>query len=230
MVLPTTIVLPEGIDPSAEEEYGDDVEYIGAAVQAQTQSAQYDTADLPSSSFAGSTPIPLNPIDMATPTPRTALSFDYTRYTANRLGLSFESVAGYEVDETAGDSYILREPENQWKDNKGVVITLTVNNVASSYKKAEVKKDVIAKLQSLGSFNYQAWQPTNPADRSLLKAPGYYADYRGILMDGTIIRGRIHMAILPGNKLLTLHIEHPAEYNTDYIGVYSHIRNTFKTI
>jgi len=227
MVLPTTIVLPEGIDPSAEEDYGDGVEFIGAAAQSQAHS---DTAELPSSSYAGSTPIPLNPIDMPTPTPRAPLSFTYALYSATRLGLSFESVAGYDIDDSTGDSYILREPQSQWKDNKGVVISLTLTSVTKNYNKTDVKKDIITKLKDLGTVNYQSWKPTNPAERNLLNAPGYYADYRGVLMDGTIIRGRIHMAILPGNKLLTLQIEHPGEYNTDYIGVYTHIRNTIKTI
>lgn len=227
MELPATIFLPEGIDPSAEEEYGDEVEYIGPSVDSNNQA---DDKDMPSSDYAGSTPIPLNPIDMPTPTPRTPLSFTYDTYTASRLGISFESVAGYEVDESLQDSFVLREPANQQKDNKGVVITLTVASVSNRYDKNDVKKDVTAKLKDLGSINYQSWRPTNPAERNLLKAPGYYADYRGVMMDGTIIRGRVHMALLPGNKLLTLHIEHPAEYNTDYIGVYTHIRNTMKTI
>ncbi|NLA53528.1 MAG: hypothetical protein GX858_04125 [Clostridiales bacterium] len=227
MELPTTIVVPEGVDPSAEEEYGEGVELIGTFTQ---DGQQPNAVEEPSSSYAGSTPIPLNPIDMPTPTPRAPLTFTYAAYTSSRLGLTFESVAGYDVDESSGDSIILRQPETQWLDNKGVVISLSVTSVNSSYNKNDIRKDIVTKLQDMGSINYQSWRPTNPAERNLLKAPGYYADYRGVLMDGTIIRGRVHMAILPGNKLLTLHIEHPAEYNTDYIGVYTHIRNTIKTI
>ncbi|NLC32395.1 MAG: hypothetical protein GX781_03765, partial [Clostridiales bacterium] len=227
MELPTSIIVPEGVNPAAEEEYGDDVEYIGEPSQNEQQA---DAGEMSSSGYAGSTPIPLNPIDMPTPTPRAPLSFTYAPYTATRLGLTFESVAGYDVDESSGDSFILRQPENQWLDDKGVVIMLSLTSVNSSYNKNDIRKDIVTRLQDMGSVNYQSWRPTNPAERNLLKAPGYYADYRGVLMDGTIIRGRVHMAVLPGNKLLTLHIEHPAEYNTDYIGVYSHIRNTIKTI
>ncbi len=232
--LPVDITLPEGIDPTAEEDSGDDVELIGVAAEAQAQANQSAQSSLGGNStpspFAGSSPIPLNPIDMPTPTPRPALSFTYETYTASRLGLTFESVAGYEVDESSGDAIVLREPASMWKDNKGVVITLSQATVSAGYTKDNVRRDLITKLSDLGQVNYSEWRPSNTAERSLMGSAGYYANYRGQLMDGTIVRGRVHMALLPGNRVLTLHIEHPAEYNEDYIGVHSHIRSTLKAI
>lgn len=228
------IPLPEGIDPSAEEDTGADVEYVGAAAQqdtAQTAAEQSYAADNSTPSpFAGASPIPLDPIDMPTPTPRPPITFTYETYTAARLGLTFESVAGYEVDESEADAFILREPVSMQKGNKSVVITLSQAAVSSSYKKNDLKKDLIARLGDLGKVNYRKWEPSHVADRGLLKSPGFYANYRGELMDGTVIRGRIHMALLPGNKVLTLQIEHPADYNDEYVGVHSHIRSTLKTI
>ncbi len=226
--------LPEGIDPSAEEETGDDVEYIGTAAQqttTQTSAAQSYTADTSTASpFAGASPIPLDPIDLPTPTPRPPLTFTYATYTSSRLGLSFESVAGYEVDESEADTYILREPASMQKDNKSVVITLSQVAVSSSYKKSDLNKDLTARLKEMGQVNYTKWEPSHTAERALMKQPGYYANYRGELPDGTVIRGRIHMALMPGNKVLTLQIEHPAAYNEEYVGVHSHIRSTLKAI
>lgn len=223
------VTLPEGIDPSAEEDSGDDVELIGpAAAQTQQQAQSFSAASGTANPYAGSSPIPLNPIDMPTPTPRPKLTFTYQTYTASRLGLTFESAAGYEVDESAGDAIILREPAGMWKDNKGVVITLSQASVSSSYTKNDVRKDLVTRLEDMGQA-YKEWRPSNTAERALLRAPGYYANYRAVMMDDTIVRGRIHMALL-GNRVITLHIEHPAEYNEEYTELHSHIRSTLKEI
>lgn len=115
-----------------------------------------------------------------------------------------------------------------WKDNKGVVITLSQASVSSSYSKNDVRKDLVTRLDDIGQA-YKEWKPSNTAERALLNGPGYYANYRAIMMDGTIVRGRIHMALL-GNRVITLHIEHPAEYNEEYVELHSHIRSTLKEI
>lgn len=226
MAIPTMVPLPEGIDPSAEEDT--DAEYIDPALTGQ-QAAPMAT-EAPSSVFAGATPILLNPIDMPTPTKHPPLVFTYATYTATKMGLSFESVAGYEVEDGAADTYILREPAATVKDNYPVEIVLTLTPVNANYKKTDVRADVRAKLADLGKLNYQRWEPTNTAERTLLKSPGYYADFRGVKVDGTIVRGRVHMALLPDNKLLMLQISHPAEYSNDYMGVHTHMRSTLKTI
>ena len=218
--------LPEGIDPSAEEDV--DPEYVDDVVPGAVADA--GETEAPSTQFAGATPVPLDPIDMPSPTPRQPLVFTYASYTAGKLGLTFESVAGYTVDDTASETYILREPQEQMRDNYPVEITITITPVVNNYAKNDIRRDLRGKLADLGKVNYQTWQPSEPAERSLLKAPGYYGNYRGVMTDGTIVRGRVHMALLPGNRLLTLHITNPANYNTDYDTVYSHIRSTLKVI
>ena len=207
--------LPQDYDPASEEDEG------GLVASAQQQATAYNRA--------GATPIPLDPVDMPTATPRQALAFTYSRYTANKLGISFESVAGYEVDESQSDVYTLREPENLVKDNYPVQITFQQSSVASNYSIDNLKNDLRAKLQELGAVNYTKWQPTDISRRSLLGKDGYYANYRGEMFDGTIVRGRIHMAIV-GGKLLTFNISCPGWYNTDYMAVYTQIRNTLKLL
>ncbi len=206
--------LPEGYDPASEEEEGG----LSASMQ---QPAAYNRA--------GATPIPLDPVDMPTPTPRPKLAFTYSKYTANKLGISFESVAGYEVDESQPDIFMLKEPEGLVKDNYPVQITFQQSSEASNYNIENLKRDLRAKLKDLGAVNYTKWQPTDISRRSLLGKDGYYANYRGVLFDGTIVRGRIHMAIVDG-KLLTFNLSCPGWYNSDYMEVYTHIRNTLKSL
>jgi hypothetical protein len=191
---PTSAPLPEGLDPSAEEDVNP--QYVDEL------SSTADSAMV--SQYAGATPILLDPIDMPTPTPQPPMVFTYQTYTATNLGLSFESVAGYDVDQSQPDSFILTEPASQQKDNYSVQISLIMTTVPGTYKAADIRAD--------------------------LDAPGYYANYRGVRTDGTIIRGRVHMALMPNNRLLTLHVTNPAAYNTDYISVFTQIRNTLKAL
>ncbi len=220
MDIPTPAPLPEGLDPSAEEdvdpEYVDDFSFVSQTTE--------------TSLYAGATPITLDPIDLPTPTPQPPMVFTFQTYTARNLGLSFESVAGYEVDESQPDSYILTEPASQQKDNYSVQISLIMTTAPGNYKAADIRADLRAKMEDLGKVNYQQWQPSEPAQRTLLDASGYYANYRGVKTDGTIVRGRVHMALLPNGRLLTLHITNPANYNTDYISVFTQIRNTLKVL
>lgn len=206
--------LPKDYDPASEED-------AGGLVSAEGQASAYMRA--------GATPIPLDPVDMPTATPRQALAFTYSKYTANKLGISFESVAGYEVDESQPDTFALKEPDGLAKDNYPVQITFQQSAVANNYSIDNLKKDLRAKLKDLGAVNYTKWQPTDISRRSLLGKDGYYANYRGVLFDGTVVRGRIHMALV-GGKLLTFNLSCPGWYNTDYMGVYTRIRDTLKQL
>lgn len=230
----TSVPLPEGIDPSAEEDTdGEPVEGFGApAAQGQAQpAAPAATATRePSTQFAGATPMMLDPIDMPTAPPRQPLTFTYAAYTAAKLGITFESIAGYDVDDSAADAYILRQPESQVVDGYRTEFAFTVTPVQPGYQANDIRADLRSRLEALGGEDYRTWAPTNLAERGLMNAPGYYANYRGVKTDGTIVRGRVHMALLSGNRLLTLHMSCPAEYNTDYITVFTHIRSTLKAL
>ncbi len=209
--------LPEGYDPSSEEDAG----MITADTQVNEQGIPL---------YAGATPIPLDPIDMPTPTPRQALTFTFASYTAGKLGLTFESVAGYAVDESQPDTYILNEPPEQQKDNFSTQFVLQVSNVVSNYSNNNVKQDVRTYVTDLGKVNYKDWRLYDTAERTLMGKTGYYVNYRGVMHDGTVVRGRVHMALLDNNRLLMLHFVCPANFNSDYTKVYSHIRDTIKAI
>ena len=217
LAVPTVQGLPEGYDPSSEEDYdillgdtGDD----GDDLQI----------------FAGATPIPLNPVDMPTPTPRQDIVFTYATYTATNLGLTFESVAGYTVDDSQPDTYILNEPADRVKDNYPVQFLLSLSPVGANYTRNSIRTDVRNYATDLGKVNYKEWRLYDTAERTLMGKPGYYVNFRGVMHDGTIVRGRVHMALLDNQRLLTLSFTCPAEYNSDYTGVYTHMRSTLKAI
>lgn len=220
MTMPSAEPIPDDYDRSSEEDK--DREYVDGVDPVPVTEA--------SNIYAGATPIALNPIDMPTPTPHPPMVFNYETYTATNIGLSFEMVAGYEVDASQPEVYVLTEPLAQQKDNYSAQFTFTVTNVNSNYRIANVNTDLRAKLEELGQMDYRSWSPSSRESRTLLNAQGYYADYRGVKTDGTIVRGRVQMALLPGNKLLTVHMSVPAEYNTDFIGVFTRIRNTIKAL
>lgn len=207
--------LPENYDPASEED-------PSSVVVPNIRTDNYNAS-------AGATPIPIDPVDLPTPTPRPPLVFSYAKYTANALGISFESVANYEIDESQPGAYTLREPLSMLKDNYPVQITFTMTPVQSGYKADTIKADLRDKFKSISSVNFTSWETTSISRRTLLGKEGYYGNYRGVMFDGTIVRGRVHMALVDG-QLLTIHISYPGWYNTDYLNVFGHIRDTLKKL
>lgn len=208
--------LPEGYDPASEEDGGSG--YVPGAA--------YDT--LGNQIYAGATPIPLNPIDMPTPTPRPPLTFTYGDAVANNLKLSFQAPVGWQMDTSAADTLILQDPNAY--DNVNAVMTVKITSVPSAYKLADTKTEVRNMLKEIGQYNYAEWTTTELAARTLLKKDGYYANYRGVYYDGTIVRGRVMVALLDGNRIITLHMSCPAGYNEAYMGVVAHFRDTLKQV
>lgn len=210
--------LPEGYDPSDEEDPF--VPIIDVVANADG-----------SALHAGSTPIPLDPVDLPPPTKRPDLTFTFASYTAANLGITFESVAGYIVDDTQPDVYVLTEPAELQKDNYSVVFTFSKSAVNSGYSMNNLRTDIRNFAADLGKVNYQEWRVSDTAERTLLGKPGYYITYRGVLFDGTIVRGRVHMALLDNNRVLSIHYTGPGEYNTDYSNnVFTRIRSTLKAL
>ena len=167
---------------------------------------------------------------MPTAPPRQALVFTYATYTAAKLGLSFESVAGYTVDDSRQDTYVLTEPIEQQKDNYSVSYTFTLTPVSSNYSISNLRSEIRTFTTGLGQVNYAQWRVSETAERTLLGKPGYYVTYRGEMYDGTIVRGRVHMALLDKNRVLSIHYTGPGEYNSDYTDVFYRIRSTLKAI
>lgn len=207
--------LPEGYDPASEED--NDTFVAGAA---------YD--DFGRQVYAGATPIPLDPVDMPTATPRPPLTFTYGDAVADNLKLSFQAPVGWGMDATQPDTLILQDPNAY--DGINATMTVKILPVPSTYKLNDTKDEVRSMLKEIGQYNFVEWQPTELATRTLLKKDGYYANYRGVYYDGTVVRGRVMVALLDGNKIITLHMSCPGIYNESYMNVVAHFRETVKQV
>lgn len=199
-------------NPAAEEDDG--TPYLPGTV--------YDDYGNPVN--VGATPIPLDPIDMPTATPRPSLSFQYGAISADKLGIAFEAPAGWYVDASASDMIVLTDP-NMY-DGINATFTIRMQNVSKDYKLANVKDEVRAALKEVGQYNYTEWETTTLSKRTLMDKDGYYANYRGVLFDGTVVRGRVMVALLDGNRIITVHMKAPGWYNESYMNVVAHFRDT----
>ena len=222
MALPTdapsdSFSLPEGYDPASEEDNSGYYAY----------GAVYD--DYGRNKYAGATPIPLDPIDMPTPTPKPTLTFSYGEVTSDKLRLSFEAPVGWGIDTSADDAVTL--VNQNALDGYNAYITVRVYSVASSFKLADLRTELRNYLKELGQYNFAKWNPTDTATRTLLKKDGYYADYTGQYYDGTAIHGRVMMALLDNQKVIMVHLSCPDGYfDSSYKAVINHVRDTLKQI
>lgn len=176
--------------------------------------------------YAGSTPIPLDPVDAPTPTPRPELSFSYTPYTA-AIGLTFEAPVGWLVDESVNEVFVLTEPVEQMKDNQQCVVTISAIPVTSNYTENNLKTEVTQRLSTISATNFAEWKPSLTATRYLMGSKGVYANYSGKLADGTEIGGRIHYTCID-KVLYGVEIVFPLGYKDDFLNVFSKVRETIK--
>lgn len=204
--------LPDQYDPASEENV------VGTPVSVTSNKV-----------YAGATPIPIDPIDLPTPTPRPELTFTYGDYVASKLGITFKSAVGYDINENLSDKYILTEPAAAVKDNYPCTITLEITGITKNYSVADVKTSLARYLANEGT-QYDTWETMQAASKTLMNGKGYYNNYRGVLSDGTIVRGRVHMAIINDSQLLTLHISCPGWFNSSYMKIYDQIHRSIKPI
>ena len=175
------------------------------------------------SRYAGSTPIPLDPVDMPTPTPRPDVTFEYETYQA-AIGYSFEAPIGWELTQDDTNTFILTDPET--RDGVNGQIMITVNRVDSGYKVNQLRGELANQLNEL-KRNYVTFNPASSTSRELLKHDGFYNTYRGVTYDGIVVRGLVHVC-LAERRIITLSFKAPGWYNTSYTRVYNRIKNTIK--
>ena len=206
------------VDPYAEED-------MDTGLEPYYSYPQEDTTVYP---YAGSTPIPLVPVDMPSPTPRGPLTFSYTSYTSGSLGITFEAPSGWLVDDSLSDTFVLTEPETEMHDGFQCTLTFYAVPVNNNYDEGDLKKEVNQRLKTIGSLNFVEWDPSLTAKRHLMGANGIYANYSGTLANGVKVGGRILYACVDG-KLYGVEVAYPLEYRDDYLEVFNHIRDTIST-
>ena len=204
-------------DPLAEE--GFDPEYDPYYNYPQEENTVYP--------YAGSTPIPLVPVDMPSPTPRGPLTFTYASYTSGSLGITFEAPSGWLVDDSLSDVFVLTEPETEMHDGHQCTLTFYAMPVNTNYDEGDLKKEVNQRLKAIGSLNFVEWDPSLTAKRHLMGANGIYANYSGTLANGVKVGGRILYACVD-DKLYGVEVSYPLEYRDDYLEVFNHVRDTIK--
>lgn len=221
-------VLPEDgfsdVDPLQEEDIIDPNESDDLS-----SSLYYNDPNATVYPYAGSSPIPLDPLDMPTPTPRPSLNFTYAAYTASTVGVTFEAPVGWQVDESQAQTLILSEPEIQMKDGQRCIVTFTAEPVTANYALADLRTHVTQRLDMIGGSSFTDWSPSYTATRYVMGSEGVYANYSGTLTDGTKVGGRIHYVCID-RVLYGIEIVYPLGFRGDFIDVFTHIRETIKRI
>ncbi len=223
--VPTPTIVPSP-NPQGEAEFEGDPLSEEDNGESALDGAQ-ELASLETYAFAGSTPLPLDPIDMPTPTPRQALTFTYETFEATKLGLKFDGPAGWTRDDTASDAFTITEPVK--RDNYTAFMTLYKRGVNKEYNANDLAQEVKDMLETIGSTNFikSEWRPSLTAQRTLMDHDGVYANYEGTLVDGTRVRGRVHVTCID-KVLYSLHMSHAAGYNTDYLQNHAKLRSTLE--
>lgn len=179
--------------------------------------------------YAGSSPIPLDPIDAPSPTPRAPVSFTYVQYDVPALGISFQAPAGWVPDESVSETYTLSEPEEQIKDGQLGILNLYAVPVNSNYNESSLTNEIKDRLNTIGATNYTSWKPSLTASRFLMGSKGVYANYSGTLATGVQVGGRIHATSID-NVLYCIQITYPLNFKDDYLNVFAKVRETIKRI
>ena len=171
----------------------------------------------------GATPVVLYPIDMASPTPAPALTFTYQNYSADKIGLTFEGPAGWTVDDSVDGAFTLWDPTEYGGFH--AFLTITQENLQEELKRSDLQKRVKSEMEAMGPRDFNSFSPSDLADRTLFGQEGVYCNYRGVLPDGTIVRGRYHVVAIK-RVLYTVHQRNAADFNSSFLDIQKQLRET----
>ena len=205
-------------NPASEE--GGDEEYIAIANPATP-------VPTVNNSYAGATPVVIDPIDKPTPTPVPTMKFTYSKYEAEALHLSFEAPVGWTVDNSAADTYILTDEADQLDVQPKVMVRVVPVN--KNYNKNELTKEVKAALDTIrGEGGFSSFDPSSTATRTFIDGNGVYMAYKGTLSDGRGVAGRVIVNTVD-KVLYILHVSYPRSMADNFAeGVYNKVRSTMK--
>lgn len=175
--------------------------------------------------YAGATPIPLDPVNMPTPTPKPALAFGYTLIPFENLGIQFEAPQGWYLDSSAPNTITLLDPNIY--DGVQASLSVSITQVDKDYKLSNVKQTLNDTLKEL-SRNYATWSQRQAASRTLLKKDGYYNRYNATTVDGLAVAGQVRIALLDDNRIITVILTAPEGYIVSYEELLNHVRDTMK--
>lgn len=205
-------------NPASEE--GGDEEYIAIANPATP-------VPTVNNSYAGATPVVIDPIDKPTPTPVPTMKFTYSKYEAEALHLSFEAPVDWTVDNSAADTYILTDEIDKLDVQPRVMVRVVPVN--KNYNKNELTKEVKAALDAIhGESDFSSFDPSSTATRTFIDGNGVYMAYKGTLSDGRGVAGRVIVNTVD-KVLYILHVSYPRSMADNFAeGVYNKVRSTMK--
>lgn len=225
---------PEGDSVFTDNPYVEDPENIEEQALAEEDkgvagslTGNYTVVENTEYPYAGSTPIPLDPVDMPTPTPHPPINFTYVPYTAGTLGLTFEAPTGWIVDDSLTEVYTLIEPAEHMNGDQQCVVTIVAVPVNTNYDQRDLEKEVKARLNDISATNFAVWEPSLTATRHLLGGKGVYANYSGELVNGIRLGGRIHYVCI-NNMLYGIEIMYPRDFREDYMNIFDKIKDSIK--
>lgn len=211
----------EGIDP-----FGDgytDPEGQGSLEDPSSGVGTYDlSTPYP---YTGATPIVLSPADAATATIPPKMTFEYMAYSVPTLGLTFEAPVGWTESNPDENTFVITDPVQ--RDGVNATITFTRDVKADPYTLNDLRELVKSEMNTMSTRDFTSFSGSNLDTRTILEKDGIYADYRGVLPDGAVVRGRFH-AVAVGKVIYTIHLRHSANYNTSYLDIHGQIRNTIQ--
>ena len=216
-------------DPS-EEEGGDEefLETLSNIVDVQTPAPTMQSA------YAGATPVLVDPIDKPTPTPLPPLTFTYQKYEAQALHLSFEGPAGWIIDNSKPDTYILTNPTPDV--DYAAQLSIQLVPVDKNKSRSELEKEVKSRLDEMGG-TFKKYERSKTAVRKFMNTDAIYANYTGSIEndEGQLVKFAGRMIIACSNKTLyILHVTYPRGYTNEYVekdgNIYDKFRHTVKTI
>lgn len=218
-------------DPTVEEDDPSDQEEVIYLPTVQPSDPPATNIPIISGQYSGATPVVIDPIDKPTPTPVPPLSFSYTTYTADALGLTFEAPTGWTVSRPNTNQYVLTNPDGT-KDYRAMIDIRAIATV-QDYTLTNVEQEINNMLNSLkNDTSVASFSPSKTAERAglLLGTRGVYATYTGVMTDGAPFAGRV-AAVYRNKVLYTMHVTYPRAYMTTYKEqVYDKLRDTLKFV
>lgn len=176
--------------------------------------------------FAGSSPIPLDPVDLPSATPQN-VEFIFVDYIIPSMGLTFKGPAGWIPEENGSEQYTLSEPAEQMKDGQLGMISIFASPVNENYSESALKSEIQQRLKAIGDTNFEVWDPSLTATRHLMGSKGVYANYSGTMVTGIKLGGRIH-AVTIDQVLYRIEIVYPLQYKEAFLEVFSQMRSSLK--
>jgi hypothetical protein len=168
------------------------------------------------------TPLLIDPINKPT---RVPILFEFTEYTSQTMGLSFNVPAGWLESKPNDNTVQFVEPMDHAMDGFQTSLVIQVTHNSSTQTLDNARSELDNALESLKA-QYPNIEVGPVGDNNkMMSETGVYVNIRITLDDDTVVRGRVY--VVPKNRMLIqVRSICPGNYNTEYSEIFREIRNT----